>query len=75
MAVTAFLQEEKRIARFRTRQCEAFLAHKIAGVLEEPEVRQALYDLRKKTVTDLSSVLRPEMGKIAIFDLDLSRSH
>ena len=58
MAVTTFLQEEKRMAKIRTRQCEAFLAHKIEGVLEDPEVRQALYDLRKKTTTDLSSIIR-----------------
>ena len=58
MAVTTFLQEEKRAAKIRTRQCEAFLSHKIEGVLEDPEVRQGIYDLRKKTVTDLSAAMR-----------------
>ena len=58
MAVTTFLQEEKRTAKIRTRQCDAFLAHKTEGVLEDPEVLQALYELRKKTTTDLSLILR-----------------
>ena len=46
------------MAKIRTRQCEAFLANKIEGVLEDPEVRQELYNLRKKTTTHLSHVLR-----------------
>ena len=58
MAVTTFLQEEKRTAKIRTRQCDAFLAHKTEGVLEDPEVLQALYELRKRTNADLSHVLR-----------------
>ena len=58
MAVTAFLQEEKRTAKIRTQQCEAFLAHKIDGVLEDPDVGQELYSLRKKTATHLSDILR-----------------
>ena len=55
-----FLQAEKKSALSRSRTCGDFLAHKIegSGVLDDPEVRQALYNLRKKTTTDLSSVLR-----------------
>ena len=53
MAVTTFLQEEKKTAKIRAQQCEAFLAHKIegSGVLEDPEVRQQLYNLTKETLT------------------------
>ena len=60
MAVRAFLQEEKKTAQVRSRQCGEFLAHKVegSGILEDSEVRQALYELRKKINTDISSVLR-----------------
>ena len=60
LALMTFLQVEKKAARIRDRQCGSFLAHKIegSGVLEEPEVRQAIYNLQKKATTDLSSVLR-----------------
>ena len=47
MAVRAFLQEEKKTAQVRSRQCGEFLAHKVegSGILEDSEVRQALYEL------------------------------
>ena len=57
-AIQAFLQEEKTTAKMRTKQYDSFLAHKISGILEDAEVRQAIYDLRKKINTDMCSILR-----------------
>ena len=58
MAVTAFLQEERRTVKIRSQQCEDFLAHKIEGVLEDPEVRQEIFKMREKAVEHKSHVLR-----------------
>ena len=60
MAVTAFLQEEMRTTKIRCRQCEAFLAHKIegSGVLENPDVREELFKMRKNAAMHKSHVLR-----------------
>ena len=58
MALMTFLQAEKKAALFRSRQCGNFLAHKFEGVLADPDVQQALYNLQKKGTTDLSAVLR-----------------
>ena len=60
MAVRAFLQEEKKAAKILTRQCEAFVAHKVErlGVLEDPDVRQELFQ-REEADTHKSHVLCP----------------
>ena len=60
MAVTAFLQEERRTAEICTKQCDAFLACKIegSGVLEDPEVRQELFNMRENAAAHKSHVLR-----------------
>ena len=57
-AIYAFLEEEERAARARIKQCGNFLSHKISGILDDEEIRQAIYELRKKIDTDLSSILR-----------------
>ena len=57
-AVLEFLQSEKKAALKRSRQVEEFLSHKIEDIFDVPDIRQSLYDLRKKANTDLSSILR-----------------
>ena len=60
MAVTSFLREENKTAKIRTQQCEDFLTHKIegSGVLEDPEIRQELYNMRKNAAAHKRHVLR-----------------
>ena len=60
MAVTAFLQEERRATNISIKQCDAFLACKIegSGALEDPEVRQELFNMRKNADAHKSHVLR-----------------
>ena len=60
MALMTFLQVEKKAAWTRIRQCENFLAHKIedSGVLEDPDVHQALFNLRKMAMKEYSSFFR-----------------
>ena len=58
MAVTTFLKEEMRTAKIRSKQYEAFLAHKIEGVLEDPDVRQELYNLWKEITTYHDRIIR-----------------
>ena len=57
-AIEAFLEEEQRAARARIKQCDNFLSHEISGILEDAEVQQAIFELRKKFHTDRSSILR-----------------
>ena len=56
-AIQAFLEEEDRTARARIKQCDSFLSHKISGILNDAEVREAIFKLRKKFDTDLSTIL------------------
>ena len=60
MAVAAFLQEEKRAAMIRIRQCDAFVAHKVeqSGVLENPDVRKELYKMSKEAAAHKSHIIR-----------------
>ena len=56
-AIRSFLEDEKKAARARIKQCDDFLSHKISGILEDAEVRQAIFELRKNFDTDHSSIL------------------
>ena len=56
-AIHAFLEEEQGAARARIKQCDSFLSHKISGILNDAEVREAIFKLRKKFDTDLSTIL------------------
>ena len=56
-AIHAFLEEEQRAARARIKQCDHFLSHEIGGILEDAEVQQAIFELRKKFHTDRSSFI------------------
>ena len=60
IAVTAFLQEERRTAKICTEQCDAFLTLKIkgSGVLEDPDIRQELFNMREKAADHKDHVLR-----------------
>ena len=58
LATQAFLEEENREARARIKQCDHFLSHKISGILDDAEVQQAIFELRKKSHTDHRSILR-----------------
>ena len=59
IAVTAFLQEERRTAKICTKQCDAFLALKIrgSGVLEDADVRQEIFNMREKAAAHDCNVL------------------
>ena len=46
------------MAKIRAKQCDAFLAHTIEGVLEDPEVRQELFNLWKEANTYEDRIIR-----------------
>ena len=52
-ALVAFLESEKKAANLRARQCDKLLLVEI-----EEDVRNAIYNLRKKTNEEFSIVLR-----------------
>ena len=56
MAIRAFLLDEEETAETRMRQIDEFLAANLGG-LEDSEVRQGLYNHRKKTDIIYNSAL------------------
>ena len=58
-ALTMFLEVEKKAAVQRRRQCDKFIGtSKILLLSVEEEVRNSVYQLRKKVNEELSVVLR-----------------
>ena len=54
MALRAFLQGEKKAAFTKSRQCGHFLTE----MLIDTDIREELYDMRKKADKEYSHVLR-----------------
>ena len=59
LALTTFLEGEKKAANMRRKQCDSFIAtSKMLLLSVEEEVRNSVYNLRKKANEELSIVLR-----------------
>ena len=54
MALQTFLQVEKKAAFMKSNQCDSFLSQ----MLIDSDIREELYNMRKKADKDYSQVLR-----------------
>ena len=54
MALQTFLQVEKKAAFMKSNQCDSFLTQ----MLIDSDIREELYNMRKKADKDYSQVLR-----------------
>ena len=52
------MEGEKKAALTKIRQCDNFLACKSEGPLQDAEILEALYTLRKKAKTEYSDIVR-----------------